>query len=584
MLTELQIRNLGVIEEVTAEFAAGFTVVTGETGAGKTMVVTGLKLLSGARADAQRVRGGTDKASVDGIFRIFGGDADSGPADGDAEKLAQMVEEIGGYLDDGEAVVSRSVNASGRSRAHLAGRTVAAGVLSDFTSRLLTIHGQSDQLQLTDPVKQLRSLDSFAGLDDDRREYRRLRRQWAGLARDLNDRTVNRRELALEAETLRHALAQIDELDPQPGEDEDLKVRISRLQDADDVRSAVATALTAVDGDPEDAGESAADALGMAASVLEAAAGGDPRIAGLGSRLAALVGELTDISGELGTVLSAAPDPENLEDLLQRQQDLRELRTFAVDVDGALAWRDEARERLGAIDVSDDVLEELRASVADAAEEMLAAARRLASGRISASARFAEAVTAEIRGLLMAAEFRVVVTTHGGDGKNLGKGAGKDATTADCGPDGITEVEFQLVQGGSAHPLGATASGGELSRVMLALEVILAGSGRTMVFDEVDSGVGGRAAVEIGRRLARLAVHNQVIVVTHLPQVAAFADAHVHVSKAATDATVRSSVRTLTEEERVEELSRMLAGLESDTGRAHAEELLETAQTAKAAM
>ncbi|WP_313096258.1 DNA repair protein RecN [Corynebacterium variabile] len=576
MLTELQIRNLGVIEEATAEFAAGFTVVTGETGAGKTMVVTGLKLLSGARADAQRVRGGTDKASVDGIFRIPGGDADSGPADGDADKLAEMVEEIGGYLDDGEAVVSRSVNASGRSRAHLAGRTVAAGVLSDFTSRLLTIHGQSDQLQLTDPVKQLRSLDSFAGLDDDRREYRRLRRQWAGLARDLNDRTVKRRELALEAETLRHALAQIDELDPQPGEDEDLKVRISRLQDADDVRSAVATALTAVDGDPEDAGESAADALGMAASVLQAAAGGDPRIAGLGSRLAALVGELADISGELGTVLSAAPDPENLEDLLQRQQDLRELRTFAVDVDGALAWRDEARERLGAIDVSDDVLEELRARVSDAAEEMLAAARRLAAGRIAASARFAEAVTAEIRGLQMAAEFRVEVTTHGGDGK--------DATTADCGPDGITEVEFQLVQGGSAHPLGATASGGELSRVMLALEVILAGSGRTMVFDEVDSGVGGRAAVEIGRRLARLAVHNQVIVVTHLPQVAAFADAHVHVSKAATDATVRSSVRTLTEEERVEELSRMLAGLESDTGRAHAEELLETAQTAKAAM
>jgi DNA repair protein RecN (Recombination protein N) len=580
MLTELQIRNLGVIEEATAEFASGFTVVTGETGAGKTMVVTGLKLLSGARADAQRVRGGTDKASVDGIFRILGGNADSGPADGDADKLVQMVEEIGGYLDDGEAVVCRSVNASGRSRAHLAGRTVAAGVLSEFTSRLLTIHGQSDQLQLTDPVKQLRSLDNFAGLDSDRGEYRRLRRQWAGLARDLNDRTVKRRELALEAETLRHALAQIDELDPQPGEDEDLKVRISRLQDADDIRSAVATALTAVDGDPEDAGESAADALGMAASVLEAAAGGDPRIAALGSRLAGLVGELADISGELGTMLSAAPDPENLEDLLQRQQDLRELRTFAVDVDGALAWREEARERLGAIDVSDDVLEELRTKVTEAAEEMLDAARRLAAGRIAASARFAEAVTAEIKGLQMAAEFRVEVTTHGGDGKVPGKAA----TTADCGPDGITEVEFQLVQGGSAHPLGATASGGELSRVMLALEVILAGAGRTMVFDEVDSGVGGRAAVEIGRRLARLAVHNQVIVVTHLPQVAAFADAHVHVSKAATDATVRSSVRTLTEEERVEELSRMLAGLESDTGRAHAEELLETARTAKSAM
>ncbi|AGP30680.1 DNA repair protein RecN [Corynebacterium terpenotabidum] len=572
MLTELQIRNLGVIEEATAEFSSGFTVVTGETGAGKTMVVTGLKLLSGARADAQRVRGGTDKASVDGIFTIGDG---TDPASG---KLVHMVEEIGGYLEDGDVVVSRSVSSSGRSRAHLAGRTVAAAVLSGFTGRMLTIHGQSDQLQLTDPVKQLRSLDAFAGLDDSRREYRRLRRQWAGLAKDLNNRTVKRRELALEAETLRHAVAQIDELDPQPGEDEDLKARISRLQDADDLRTAVAAALTAIDGgDPDRAEESATDALGLAASTLAVAPGGDARVQELGRRLTSLVGELTDISGELGALLSEAPDPESLEDLLYRQQQLRELRTFAVDVDGALAWRDEARQRLGAIDVSDDVLEELRSQVADAAEAMLVAARALAAARTEASGRFAEAVTAEIRGLQMTAGFEVGVLTRGGEGQQ----PGRDAVVTDCGPDGITDVEFRLVQGGKAHPLGATASGGELSRVMLALEVILAGRGRTMVFDEVDSGVGGRAAVEIGRRLARLAVHNQVIVVTHLPQVAAFADAHVHVAKSATDAAVRSSVRTLTEDERVEELARMLAGLESDTGRAHAEELLATAQSAK---
>lgn len=572
MLTELQIRNLGVIEEATAEFSSGFTVVTGETGAGKTMVVTGLKLLSGARADAQRVRGGTDKASVDGIFTIGDG---TDPASG---KLVHMVEEIGGYLEDGDVVVSRSVSSSGRSRAHLAGRTVAAAVLSGFTGRMLTIHGQSDQLQLTDPVKQLRSLDAFAGLDDSRREYRRLRRQWAGLAKDLNNRTVKRRELALEAETLRHAVAQIDELDPQPGEDEDLKARISRLQDADDLRTAVAAALTAIDGgDPDRAEESATDALGLAASTLAVAPGGDARVQELGRRLTSLVGELTDISGELGALLSEAPDPESLEDLLYRQQQLRELRTFAVDVDGALAWRDEARQRLGAIDVSDDVLEELRSQVADAAEAMLVAARALAAARTEASGRFAEAVTAEIRGLQMTAGFEVGVLTRGGEGQQ----PGRDAVVTDCGPDGITDVEFRLVQGGKAHPLGATASGGELSRVMLALEVILAGRGRTMVFDEVDSGVGGRAAVEIGRRLARLAVHNQVIVVTHLPQVAAFADAHVHVTKSATDAAVRSSVRTLTEDERVEELARMLAGLESDTGRAHAEELLATAQSAK---
>ncbi|AWT26299.1 DNA repair protein RecN [Corynebacterium provencense] len=572
MLTELQIRNLGVIEEATAEFAEGFTVVTGETGAGKTMVVTGLKLLSGARAEAQRVRGGTDKATVEGVFRV---------GDVDRDKIERLIDEVGGYLEDGEAVVSRSVSASGRSRAHLAGRTVAAGVLADFTSRLLTIHGQSDQLQLTDPARQLRSLDSFAGLDGDRREYRKLRRRWASLARDLNERTVKRRELALEAEMLRHALEQIDALDPRPGEDEELKSRISRLQDVDDIRTAVASAASALDGaDPESGGESVTDVIGGASAALAAVSGSDRRVAGLAARLSALVGELTDISGELGAVLSESPDPAELEELLQRQQDLRELRTFAVDVDGALAWRDEARQRLESIDVSDDVIEDLRARVADAAEKMLDAARSLDSARRSASDRFADAVTAEIRGLHMSAQFRVQVRTKGGDGD----GAGEDATTTDCGPDGITDIEFQLVQGGDAHPLGATASGGELSRVMLALEVILAGRGRTMVFDEVDSGVGGRAAVEIGRRLARLAVHNQVIVVTHLPQVAAFADVHIHVAKAATDSSVRSSVHTLSEVERVEELARMLAGLDSETGRAHAEELLATAREAKELM
>jgi DNA repair protein RecN (Recombination protein N) len=570
MLTELQIRNLGVIEEATADFADGFTVVTGETGAGKTMVVTGLKLLSGARADAQRVRGGTDRASVDGVFCID-------PV-GSGAKSAALVEEVGGYLEDGEVVVSRSVNASGRSRAHLAGRTVAAGVLGEFTSRLLTIHGQSDQLQLTDPVRQLRSLDRYAGLDDDRREYRGLRRHWAALARDLQERTSKRRELALEAETLRHALDRIDALDPQPQEDELLKEQISRLQDADDLRAAAVGALGHIDGaDPESGEEAAvpaAEALGLAASALHAVAGSDARFGELGDRLDAVAGELADISGDIGRALGDVADPESLEGLLQRQQELRELRTFAVDIDGVLAWRDESRKRLDSIDVSDDVLEDLRAQVGEAASAMVAAARKLASVRKKAADRFAAEVTEEIRGLQMAARFRVEVTTVAAP------------TAADCGPDGITTVEFQLEQGGTANSLAATASGGELSRVMLALEVILAGTGRTMVFDEVDSGVGGRAAVEIGRRLARLAVHNQVIVVTHLPQVAAFADAHVHVAKAAEDdgGTVRSSVRTLDDAERVEELSRMLAGLESDTGRAHAEELLETAAQAKAVM
>jgi DNA repair protein RecN (Recombination protein N) len=562
MLTELQIRNLGVIEEATAEFAEGFTVVTGETGAGKTMVVTGLKLLSGSRADAQRVRAGTDRATVDGVFL----------AEQDT-KLEGIIEDVGGYVEDDEVVVSRSVNASGRSRAHLAGRTVAAGVLADVTSRLLTIHGQSDQLQLLDLTRQLRNLDRFAGLDEDRRSYRRLRREWAGLARDLNERTVKRRELTLESDNLRRALDEIDGIDPQPGEEEELKTTISRLQDADDVRAAAVTALEAIDGGDESAalGEegAAVDAVTAALDALTGVAGSEPRFAELTTRLRGVLTELGDISTEIGGTLADVPDPESLEGLLGRQQDLRELTKYADTTDGVLDWRDSARKRLSEIDVSGDALSELADKVSQAGEAMLDAARALSQARQTAALRFGDAVSAEIAGLHMSSTFQVEVA------------AVEDPGTADCGPDGIDAVEFLLVQGGKPSSLAATASGGELSRVMLALEVILAGSGRTMVFDEVDSGVGGRAAVEIGRRLARLAVDNQVIVVTHLPQVAAFADAHVHVAKSASDESVISSVRTLDPEERIEELSRMLAGLESDTGRAHAEELLATARAAK---
>lgn len=567
MLNELLIRNLGVIEEAVAEFSDGFTVVTGETGAGKTMVVTGLKLLSGARADSQRVRAGTERASVDGVFTT-GGDP----------RVDALIEDVGGYLEDGEVVASRSVSASGRSRAHLAGRTVAAGVLGDFSSRVLTIHGQSDQLQLLDPARQLRSLDRFAGLDGQRREYRRLRREWAGLARDLQERTEQRRDLALEAETLRRSLEEIDDLDPQPGEDDELKISISRLQDADEVRDSALRALAAIDGAEPDAGVDetpAAEALSAAAAALAECEAAEPRFGELADRLTAIVADLGDISGEIGAALADVPSPESLDGLLNRQQALRELRKYAADIDGVLQWRDRATKRLDSIDVSGDALDDLRARAGAAAEAMVAAACDLSQRRATAADAFADAVSAEIAGLQMSAALQVDVRAAGGRGAER-------AGVEHCGSDGIDDVEFRLLQGGKANSLAATASGGELSRVMLALEVILAGSGRTMVFDEVDSGVGGRAAVEIGRRLARLAVDNQVIVVTHLPQVAAFADSHIHVAKAASEETVRSSVRNLSTEERVEELSRMLAGLESDTGRAHAEELLDTACRAKA--
>lgn len=568
MLHELHIRNLGVIEEATAEFSTGLSVVTGETGAGKTMVVSSLRLLSGNRADASRVRNGADKASVEGIFSA------------DSPAVEELVDQVGGYIDEGEVIASRTVNATGRSRAHLAGKTVAAGVLGEFAGHVITIHGQNDQMRLLDPVRQLGALDDYAGLADTVAEYREKRAEWLRLDKDLRRRMAARRDLALESETLQRAVEAIDDIDPQPGEDAEVKAQIKRLQAADDIRAGLQRAQAALDGlDGMGTGDDFGDSEGAGALVSQAAneLSGlvDPDDEGdilsdLADRLNEVGVLLGDISSEIGQALLDVPDPDELDGLLQRQTQLRELRKYAVDVDGALAWRDQARERLESMDVSDEALQKLQDEVASAREVASAIAGKLSGARVRASKKFSKAVTEEIRGLHMSAEIRVDVRQQ-----------------EELGPHGLDEVEFQLVQGGNVNPLAGSASGGELSRVMLALEVVLAAGsdgGRTMVFDEVDAGVGGKAAVEIGRRLAKLAIENQVIVVTHLPQVAAFGDAHVYVAKSTSKDSVTSSVRTLSEDERTEELSRMLAGLESETGRAHAEELMAMAKEAKAAL
>lgn len=568
MLHELHIRNLGVIEEATAEFSTGLSVVTGETGAGKTMVVSSLRLLSGHRADASRVRNGADKASVEGIFSA------------DSPAVEELVDQVGGYIDEGEVIASRTVNATGRSRAHLAGKTVAAGVLGEFAGHVITIHGQNDQMRLLDPVRQLGALDDYAGLADTVAEYREKRTEWLRLDKDLRRRMAARRDLALESETLQRAVEAIDDIDPQPGEDAEVKAQIKRLQAADDIRAGLQRAQAALDGlDGMGTGDDFGDSEGASALVSQAAneLSGlvDPddegdTLSDLADRLNEVGVLLSDISSEIGQALLDVPDPDELDGLLQRQTQLRELRKYAVDVDGALAWRDQARERLESMDVSDEALQKLQDEVASAREAASAIAGKLSGARVRASKKFSKAVTEEIRGLHMSAEVRVDVRQQ-----------------VELGPHGLDEVEFQLVQGGNVNPLAGSASGGELSRVMLALEVVLAAGsdgGRTMVFDEVDAGVGGKAAVEIGRRLAKLAIENQVIVVTHLPQVAAFGDAHVYVAKSTSKDSVTSSVRTLSEDERTEELSRMLAGLESETGRAHAEELMAMAKEAKAAL
>ncbi|OBH82496.1 DNA repair protein RecN [Mycobacterium sp. E2989] len=580
MLTEIRIESLGAISAAVGEFDRGLTVLTGETGTGKTMVVTGLHLLGGARADATRVRSGADRAVVEGRFTT------TDLEDAVVAQLDGMLDASGAERDeDGSVIALRSVSRDGPSRAYLGGRSVPAKSLGDFTAELLTLHGQNDQLRLMRPEEQRGALDRFAKAGPALERYRKLRDAWLTARHDLIDRRNRMRELALESDRLTFALNEIDAVDPQPGEDDALVADIVRLSELDTLREAAVTAHAALSGAPDDAdaGHSAADGLGRARAALEST--DDAKLRALAAQVGEALTVVADAAGELSAYLDELPvDASALEAKLARQAELRTLtRKYAADVDGVLRWAQESRQRLAQLDVSEEGLTALAARVEQLARELAEAAGDLSGIRRKAAKRLAKEVTAELSGLAMAdAQFSIEVSNEvAADKDDPAALTLVSGELARAGADGVDQVEFGFAahRGMDQLPLAKSASGGELSRVMLALEVVLAASaaGTTMVFDEVDAGVGGRAAVQIGRRLARLARTHQVIVVTHLPQVAAYADVHLVVHGAGPKGT--SVVRRVTGDERVAELARMLAGLgESDSGRAHARELLDAAQ------
>jgi DNA repair protein RecN (Recombination protein N) len=571
VLEEMRISGLGVIAEAVLELHPGLTVVTGETGAGKTMVVSGLSLLFGGRADAGLVRTGASRAAVEGRLAL--------PAD--APALARALD-AGGELDEGALLVSRTVSAEGRSRAHVGGRTVPVGVLSDLAETLVALHGQHDQQRLVRPAEQRALLDRYAGppvaalLAAWTQAYDRLRTVSAELA----DITARRRERAQEADLLRLGLAEVTGVAPSPGEDEALATEVARLAHADALRAAATAAHEALAGDPTDARESsdATGLVGVARHALAAAAGHDPALDALGARLSEVSYLLADVAADLGSYAAAVDaDPERLAAAQARQAALAGLtRKYADDLPGVLAWAEAASERLALLEGDDDAVDTLAAERAALTARLAEVGAELTAARTAAGARLAAAVTAELAALAMPdARLDVAVTAEAG-------------VAAEPGPYGLDTVELLLTPhpGAPPRPVARGASGGELSRVMLALEVVLAGTDPvpTMVFDEVDAGVGGSAAVEVGRRLAMLARDHQVVVVTHLPQVAAFADRHLHVAKDTDGGVTASGVTALDDAGRRDELSRMLAGLEgSDLARGHAEELLAVAAAAKAA-
>ncbi|MEU6402625.1 DNA repair protein RecN [Streptomyces sp. NPDC046985] len=573
VLEEMRIRSLGVIDDAVVELSPGFTAVTGETGAGKTMVVTSLGLLLGGRADPALVRIGAGKAVVEGRVSVPPGAA-----------AVVRAEEAGADLDDGALLISRTVSAEGRSRAHLGGRSVPVGLLAELADDLVAVHGQTDQQGLMKPSRQRQALDRYAGdavavpLAKYTGAYRRLR----AVSAELEEITARARERAQEADLLRYGLEEVAAVAPRAGEDAELAEEAERLGHAEALASAATAAHAAVAGNPEDPESIDAGALVAGAQrALEAVRAHDPALAALADRIGEVGILLADAAGDLaGYADDLDADPLRLAAVEERRAALTALtRKYGDSVDAVIGWAEQGAVRLTELEGDDERIGELTAERDALRAELGGLAEALTDARTEAAERFAGAVTAELASLAMP-HARVsfdVRQTEDPDGVEVG---GRAVAYAAWGAD---EVELLLAPhpGAPPRPIAKGASGGELSRVMLAVEVVFAGTDPvpTYLFDEVDAGVGGKAAVEIGRRLAKLAKTAQVVVVTHLPQVAAFADRQLLVEKTDDGSVTRSGVKVLEGEERVRELSRMLAGQEdSETARAHAEELLATAR------
>ena len=482
------------------DFGPGLVVVTGETGAGKTMVLSSLQLLLGARADAALVRSGTERLSVDGIFSI-------------TPDIGSRVEDAGGLVEGDELIVGRSVRAAGRSRAHLGSRPVPASVLADIVGSMVTIHGQSDQIRLTGEAAQRRALDQFGGSAHAAvvEEYRAAFRGAVDIKHRLDSLRGDATERAEEIEDLRAAIDQIEALDPQPGEEENLVREAARLTNVEDLRGLMGASLGFLKGDDRGDYAGAVEAARSAYAQLDEASRFDEAVADFVARARNQALELDALADDLSSYLSRLDaDPQRLAQIHARRAALKDaLRGRAADIEGLLAWVQEARVRLAELSApaSDPALveEELRA----AQEHVLACGSRLTAARATLAAELASGVNEELHALSMPD-----ATLH------------IDLEATKPTSHGCESVVFRLQPHphAPARPLGQGASGGELSRVMLALELMLGRTeaSSTFIFDEIDAGIGGQTATEVGARLKRLAASRQVIVVTHLAQVAAF--------------------------------------------------------------
>lgn len=569
MIEELRIQGIGVISEARIELGPGLTVLTGETGAGKTMVLNGLDLLRGARADSGVLRDQDSPAEVDAVVALG--------IDGYRGLLAELETLDIPVLDDA-LVTRRTVAPGGRSRAYLAGRATPVGSLASVWSQMVAVHGQQDQVRLRDSSWQRGIVDQFGGPDllAARTTYEHTWREWQTVQEELRELLAQSQERERTAALLRLGIAEIDEVSPESGEEETLASEAAVLTHAGSLLEAAQAARHALIGGDDDIDSTAAiSRLAQAKDSVDSVVDVDPRLTDIASRLDGLIAEATDLEADLGSYLRGLDaDPARQAWVEERRSQLAALRkSYGATIDDVIAWREEASSQLAGADESVERIEALTNRQVVLAQTASANAAALSQARRRSADALVDAVAGELAELAMP-DARIEVRLESSD------------LPAELRAHGGDDLQMLLVPhaGAPARPIGKGASGGELSRLALAFEVALAGTSPvpTMVFDEVDAGIGGAVAVEVGRRLARLARHVQVVVVTHLPQVAAFADRHIVVTKSKDGSVTTANIRCVEGDERVGELVRMLSGLEgSATGAAHAQELLDVASDEK---
>ena len=561
MIEEIWIRSLGVIGDARLPLGPGFTAITGETGAGKTMVVTALGLLLGERSDASVIRAGSLQAVVEGRWLVD-----------PAGAVAERARDAGGDLDGSELILARSVSTEGRSRAIIGGRTTPVGVLNEIGQQLVVVHGQSDQVRLRSATAQREALDRFAGpaLTTVLSEYQSVYRRWQTAQGELDVLVAEQDRRSREAEELRAAMAEIEAAAPRRGEDLELSERADRLTNLEDLRLAASQAHEFISTESGDGGADVLALLDSARRSLEKVSTHDPALPPIADSLQSATIAVSEISAQLSRYLSGldADGGRELETVQNRRAELGQLtRKFGPTLDEVVDYLESGSGRLLELDNDSDRIADLSAEVAADRDQLVSLAGQLSEIRRAAAQRMGDGVTAELAALAMASA-RVIVDVQ---------------DRSDYSQSGKDQVAILLQPHPGSEPLPITkgASGGELSRVMLAIEVVIAANDPvpTFIFDEVDAGVGGAAAIEIGRRLAQLSRSAQVIVVTHLAQVAAFATNHLRVSKDDDGYVSASSVEQLQGDERVSEMARLLSGLpDSESGLAHARELIEMAR------